>query len=174
LFDHAKLQPGERVLIHGGAGAVGVFAIQLARLRHAEVTTTVSARSVEFVKELGADHVIDYTKTRFEEHMRDADVVFDAVGGDTLRRSWSVLKGNGRMVTIAAGGETTQDERVQQAFFIVEPNRRQLMEIEALLDARSLRAVVDTVIPLSRAAEAYAGTVERTGQGKLVVAVAGA
>jgi NADPH:quinone reductase-like Zn-dependent oxidoreductase len=172
LFDRAKLQPGERVLIHGGAGAVGVFAIQLAHSHGAHVTTAVSAHNFDFVKELGADHVVDYKATPFETQVRDIDVVFDAVGGDTLRRSWGVLKPGGRLVTIAADSEAPPDERTKKAFLLVEANRRQLVEIGRLLDAGDLRAVVDTELPFSSATEAYAGTVKRNGQGKLVVVVA--
>lgn len=173
LFDRAKLQPGERVLVHGGAGAVGVFAIQLAHSRGAHVAATVSARNLEFVKGLGAGQVIDYRTEPFEREARDIDVVFDTVGGDTLRRSWGVLKQGGRLVTIAADGETPPDERTKEAFFIVEPNRQQLAEIGRLLDAGDLRPVVDEVLPFSQASEAYAGTVKRKGRGKMVVALAG-
>ncbi len=173
LFNRAKLQAGEGVLVHGGAGAVGVFAIQLAHSRGARVTTTVSARNVEFVKRLGADQVIDYQAAPFEKKIKDIDVVFDAVGGDTLRRSWGVLKQNGRLVTIAADSETTQDERTKRAFFIVEANRQQLAELGRLLDEGDLRPIVDSIVPFSEAPKAYAGTVERKGQGKLVVAIAG-
>ncbi len=172
LFDRAKLQPGERVLVHGGAGAVGVFAIQLTRWRGARVTTTVSARNAGFVKELGADQVLDYHAAPFETQVHDVDVVFDAVGGETLERSWGVLKPGGRLVTIAAANETSSEERIKQAFFIVEPNRQQLIEIARLLDSGELRAIVDTQVPFSRAAEAYAGTTGRRGRGKLVVLVA--
>lgn len=171
LFDHAKLQPRERVLIHGGAGAVGIFAIQLARSRGAYVITTVSARNSEFVMGLGANETIDYKAARFEDEARDIDVVFDAVGGDTLRRSWGVLKPNGRLVTIAADSEGPSDERTKQAFFIVEPNRRQLLEIGNLLEAGDLRPVVDTILPFSQASEAYMANVRKQGRGKLVVAV---
>ena len=169
LFDRAKLQPGERVLVHGGAGAVGSFAVQLARSHGADVTATASPRNFDFVTALGANHVIDYNAAPFENQVRDVDVVFDAVGGDTLRRSWGVLKPDGRLVTIAADNAATADERTKKAFFIVEPNRAQLVEIGRLLDAGTLRAVVDAEVPFSRAAEAYAGTVERHGRGKLVV-----
>src|SRR3984957_4370166 len=151
LFDRAKLETDERVLINGGAGAVGVFAIQLARWRGAHVAATVSAHNFEFAKALGANQVIDYQATPFEEEVRDIDVVFDTVGGDTLFRSWGVLKPNGRMVTIAAGNEATRDERTKQAFFIVEPNQQQLVEIGRLLDAGDLRPVVDTLVRFSRA-----------------------
>ena len=171
LFDRANVHAGERVLIHGGAGAVGVFAVQLAHSRGAHVTATASANNVEFLKELGADRVIDYKAVAFESEARDIDVVFDAVGGETLRRSLTVLKPNGRLVTIAAS-ETTLGERVKSAFFIVEPNRQQLAEIGQMLDAGILRVVVDTRVPLARASEAFAGTVPRKGRGKMVVLVA--
>jgi len=170
LFDRAKLQPGERVLIHGGAGAVGIFAIQLARSRGAHVITTVSARNIEFVIGLGANEAIDYKTAPFEDKAREIDVVFDAVGGDTLRRSWSVLKQNGRLVTVAASSETPPDERTKQAFFIVEPNRQQLLEIGERIDSGDLRPFVDTVLPFSQASDAYTGNVKKQGRGKLVVA----
>ena len=174
LFERAKLQPGEQVLVHGGAGAVGMFAIQLARHRGAQVTTTASAGIFEFVKQLGAERVIDYHTTRFEEQIgAEMDIVFDTIGGETLQRSWSVLKPSGRMVTIAADSEMTSDDRVKRAFFIVEPNREQLIRIGQMLDGGELRTEVDTVLPLDRAAEAYAGSLKRRrGRGKLVIAVA--
>src|SRR5579863_9247197 len=102
LFDHAKLQPGERVLIHGGAGAVGAFAIQLAHLHGAHVITTVSAKNRDFVLSLGAEQAIDYQQSRFEEHAKQVDVVFDTVGGETLKRSWNVLAPGGRLVTVVS------------------------------------------------------------------------
>ena len=169
LFTRANLQPGERVLVHGGSGAVGLFAVQLARLEGAEVVATASARHREFVRSLGASQVVDYHTQRFEDVARDFDVVFDTVGGETLQRSWSVLKPGGRMVTIAAAGEATTDERVKQAFFIVEPDQHQLAEIAARLSDGRLRTFVDAVVPFSRAADAFAGRVERSGRGKLVI-----
>ena len=169
LFDRAKLAAGEHVLIHGGAGAVGVFAIQLAHWRGAQVTTTVSAHNIEFVRELGAHRAIDYKATDFEDEAGEVDVVFDAVGGDTLRRSWSVLKPGGRLVTIAAGSETTLDARTKAAFFIVEPDRAQLSEIGALLDAGDIRPVVDVKVPFQQAPQAYSGDIHRQGRGKIVV-----
>jgi NADPH:quinone reductase-like Zn-dependent oxidoreductase len=170
LFDRARLQPGQRLLVHGGAGAVGVFAIQLGRLHGAHVIATASARNLEFVAGLGAEQVIDHRASRFEEIVRDLDAVFDTVGGETLARSWGVLKPSGRMVTIAAGEESVEG-RVKDAFFIVEPNRKQLSQIVDLLDTGSLRPVVDAVVPLSAAPLAYTGGIARSGRGKLVVDV---
>ena len=172
LFDRARLQAGEHVLVHGGAGAVGVFAIQLARLQGAHVTATASARNLAFVSQWGAEQVIDYRAVRFEDNVRDIDVVFDTVGGETLQRSWAVLKPGGRMITIAADSETTTDDRVKQAFFIVESNREQLTQIGDLLETGNLHPVVDAVLPLTQVSAAYAGEVrQRRGRGKLVIVV---
>lgn len=168
LFDHARLAAGERVLIHGGAGAVGVFALQLARWRGAHVLTTVSARNVEAARQLGADEVIDYGAQRFEDVAREVDVVFDAVGGETLARSWSVLKPGGRLVTVAASGEETEDARTRDAFFIVTPNPAQLGELARLLDAGTLRPQLDRVFPLAEAVAAYA---YRPARGKAVLSI---
>lgn len=173
LFDHARIQPGERLLVHGGSGAVGAFAVQLGRHCGARVFATASARNLDFVRQLGAEQVIDYHTRRFEDTLREMDVVFDTVGGDTLQRSWHVLSPQGRMVTIAAAGEATADERVKNAFFIVEPNQKQLIEIGSLLEAGKLRALVDAVVPLTQASAVFGSGIQgRKGRGKLVVAVA--
>ena len=172
LFDRARLQAGERLLVHGGAGAVGVFAIQLARRHGAHVTTTASARNRSFVSELGAQLIIDYQSVRFEEQAREMDVIFDTVGGETLARSWRVLKPSGRLITIAADSEATIDEHVKQGFFIVEANQSQLVRIGAMLDAGELRTFLDAVLPLACAAEAYSGNVNaRHGRGKVVISI---
>ncbi len=171
LMDRAKLQPGERVLIHGGAGAVGLYAVQFAHRRGAHVITTVSDEDIEFVKRLGADRAINYKASRFENEVRDVDVVFDAVGGATLERSWGVLKSGGRLVTIAGDSEGAPDPRVKDAFFIVEPNRNQLVEIGRQLDAGELRAFVAAILPLAGASAAYTGKAPRRGPGKIVVKI---
>jgi len=172
LLDRAKIQPGERVLIHGAAGTVGLFAVQLARLHGAYVIATASGMNTEFVKQLGADEVIDYTTSRFEDQVGKVDVVFDAVGGETLNRSWAVLKPTGRMVTIAADSEGSSDQRVKDAFFIVEPNQKQLLEIAKMLDAGILNAFVSAIVPLAEASAAYSQTVrDKHGYGKVVITV---
>lgn len=175
LFDRAGLRAGERVLVHGGAGAVGLFAVQLARNLGAYVISTASAHNLEFVSHLGADRVIDYQAARFEESVHDVDVVFDTVGGQTLERSWGVLKPNGRMVTIAADVEGSTDDRLKQAFFIVKPDQNQLIEIGSLLDAGRLETVVDAVVPFSQTPAAFTRAIRpRLGRGKLVVTVTAA
>jgi len=172
LIDRAKLERGERVLIHGGAGAVGLYAVQLAHNRGARVITTASRQRIDFVKQLGADEAIDYNASQFETAVGDVDVVFDTVGGDTLERSWGVLKPGGRMITIASESAATADQRVKNAFFIVEPNQKQLVEIAKQLDVGQLRAFVKTTFPLNQASAAYSGAVrDKGGYGKIVIAV---
>jgi NADPH:quinone reductase-like Zn-dependent oxidoreductase len=173
LFDRARLQPGERVLIHGAAGAVGLYAVQLAHLHGAHVIATASPRHADLLRELGAKQVTDYHTTRFEDQVGKVDVVFDGVGGETLNRSWSVLRPGGRMVTIAADSEGTTDQRVKDAFFIVVPNQRQLVEVAGQLNAGRLKAFVKTTVPMIEAPAAYNQAFgENSGHGKIVVAVA--
>jgi len=170
LVERAKLARGERVLIHGAAGSVGLFAVQLARGIGAYVIATASAHNVEFARGLGADEVIDYRARPFEDAATGVDVVFDTVGGDTLARSWPILRPGGRMVTIAADAEHTSEQRVKDAFFIVEPNREQLSRIARMIDAGELRPVVGAAFPLAEARRAYA---HKPVRGKVVLVVDG-
>ncbi len=172
LLERTQLQAGQRVLIHGAAGAVGVFAVQLARWRGAHVIATASAASLNFVRRLGAHEVIDYRKTRFEDMVRDVDVVFDAVGGDALARSWSVLKPGGKLVTVAAGGAHAGEQRVRDAFMLVRADGSQLAEIGSLIDAGELRPFVAGVFPLAEARAAYARAEQGGKRGKVAVQVA--
>ena len=168
LFDRARLAAGQRVLIQGGAGAVGLFAVQLAHWRRAHVIATVSAPNAEFVRGLGADETIDYRAVRFEDVIDPVDVIFDGVGGDTLERSWSLLKPGGTLVTIAASSEHERDQRTKDAFFIVEPNPAQLDDLGGLMNAGQLGPVVDAVFPLERTREAFE---HRARRGKAAIAV---
>jgi len=168
LIERGGLAAGQRVLIHCAAGGVGTFAVQLAHLRGARVIGTASAANLDFVRSLGADEVIDYRADRFEDVARDVDVVFDTVGGETLERSWGLLKPGGRMVTTAASGEQTTDERVRAAYFIVEASRTQLAEIARLIDGGALRPVVGDVFPLAEARQAYE---HKATHGKIVLRV---
>jgi NADPH:quinone reductase-like Zn-dependent oxidoreductase len=170
LFEHAKLVAGQHVLIHGGAGAVGGFAVQLAHLRAIRVTATAGANNLDFVRDLGADEVIDYRAMRFEENVHDVDAVFDTVGGDTLRRSWGVLRPGGRLVTIAASEEDSKDERTRDAFFIVEPRKAELEEIARLIESGVLRPVVDARFALADARKAYQ---HKPARGKAVLQMGG-
>jgi NADPH:quinone reductase-like Zn-dependent oxidoreductase len=167
LFDRGGLAAGQRVLIHGASGGVGTFAVQLARWRGAHVTATTSKANLDFVRRLGADEVIDYRAQKFDDVVRDVDVIFDTVGGETLDRSWGVLKPGGRLVTVADPGEMS-DERSRAAYFIVEPNRTQLAEIARLIEMGALSPVVGAVFPLAEARQAYQ---HKPDHGKVVLRV---
>ena len=173
LFDHAGLSSGQRVLIHGGAGGVGSFAVQLAKWRGAQVVTTAAAKQAEFLRRLGADEVIDYSTERFEQKTRNLHVVLDTVGGDTTERSWQVLRKDGTLVSIIAPPpkETAAQFGVRGVFFIVEPNRAQLVEIAKLIDTGSLKPVVESVFPLEQAREAFAQGLRGHNRGKIVLSV---
>ena len=172
LFDHARLKAGDRVLIHGAAGGVGAVAVQLAHRHDAYVIGTASRQNLEFVRHLGADEVIDYRATPFETRAKDMDVVFDTVGGETLKRSLGVLKSNGRLVTVATQSESSADQRVRDAFFVMEPNRAQLVEIAHLIDAGELRPPkVAAVFLLAQAREAYARAQQGHLDGKIALRV---
>jgi len=158
LHLQAKLQKGERILIHGGAGAVGLFAVQLAKSQAAYVIATSSKGNIDFVKQLGANEVIDYRERRFEEAGL-VDVIFDTVGGETLARSWDVLKPGGRLVTIAADAEPNTEPRVKDAFFIVDQDGKQLAALAKLLDSGELKAFVKAELPMEEAGHAYSGSV---------------
>ena len=174
LFERAKMQPGERVLIQGGAGAVGLFAVQLAHQHGAHVIATASQKNLQLVAELGADEVIDYRASRFEDRSGKVDVVFDTVGGDALDRSWSVLNARGRLVTIFSGLPENAEQRVKDAFFIVEPSQKQLLDVARLLDAGTLKTYINAVVPFEEASDAYSGAVRgKLGYGKVVIVIPG-
>jgi NADPH:quinone reductase-like Zn-dependent oxidoreductase len=164
LLDRAKIKHGERVLVHGAAGSVGIFAVQLASLHGAHVIGTASAHNMKLVAELGVEEVIDYRASRFEDRTGKVDVVFDGVGGETLDRSASMLKPGGRKVTIV--NQSSPD------FFIVEPNQKQLSEVAKLIDAGRLKTYVNAAVPLAEASNAYSGVVpNKRGYGKVVIVI---
>lgn len=160
-------------MIHGAAGGVGVFAVQLAHCVGAHVIATASARHRDLLQELGASLVIDYATTRFEEAVHDVDLVFDLVGGDTLERSWQVVKPGGVLVSVARPPKAPQgkEQDIRSVWFIVDPNREQLIQIGALIDAGHLRPVINTVFPLAQARQAYEQGARGHTQGKIVLRV---
>ena len=174
LFDHGDLQGGQRVLIHGGAGGVGSFAVQFARWRGAHVVATASARDAELVRDLGADEVIDYRTQRFEEAVADMDLVFDTVGGETWERSWDVLRPGGRLVSIAVPRPPERESRDgrRAIWFVAESNRTQLIEIGGLIDGGHLRPIVSAVLSLAEGRAAYGAGHNGRGPGKAVLLVA--
>ena len=169
LLERTQLQTSQRVLIHGAAGGVGMFAVQLARWRGAHVIATASAANRDFVRQLGAQEVIDYRVTRFEDAVRDVDVVFDTVGGETLARSWSVLKPGGKLVTVAAGDSHASERLIRDAFMLVRANCCQLKQIASLIDAGELRVSIADVYLLSQAHEAYERAQRGGLRGKIVL-----
>ena len=171
LMEKTTVERNHRVLIHGGAGGVGTFAVQLARWRGAKVIATASASNVEFVRALGADQVIDYQTTRFEDVICDVDVVFDVVGGDTLERSWKVLKPDGKLVTIVGSARASSNPRSRDAFMLVRADGGQLTEIGKMIDAGELRVFLEAVYSLDSAREAYARAQQGKMRGKIALNV---
>jgi NADPH:quinone reductase-like Zn-dependent oxidoreductase len=173
LFDAAALKPGQRVLIHAAAGGVGHFAVQLTKWRGAYMIGTASSRNQEFVSEMGADEVIDYQATKFEDVVDNVDVVLDTIGNDAQERSWKVLKKGGILVSIVKppSQQTAEENGVRQAFVFVKTIATQLNEIAELADSGELNAFVETVLPLSEARKAQ--ELSRSGhtRGKLVLRV---
>ena len=157
LFDYGHLQPGQTVLIHGAAGNVGACAVQLAHGVGATVLGTASSADLAHVRSLGADQVIDYRMQAFEESAHDVDLVVDTVGGETLQRSFSVLRTGGALVSSVS--EPDQSEAASHAvtatFFLVEVTRQRLLNITKQIDSRKLRVEVGEVLDLSEARLAH-------------------
>ena len=173
LFDHAKLAKGQRVLIHGAAGGVGAYAVQLAHWRGVEVIATASAGHAEFVRALGADRVIDYRATAFELAVHDVDAVLDPFGGDTRERSWQTLRPGGTLVGLNAPIATDPSRRpdVRGLFFIVRPSRAQLVELAGLVDSGKVRPFVEATYPLAEGRQAFERAVAGHLSGKVVLRV---
>lgn len=195
LRDELQLKPGSRVFIPAGAGGVGTFAIQIAKWLGAEVTTTASPRGRDLVERLGADVVIDYTTQRFEEHIRGMDGVFDLLGGDTLVKSFGVVKPGATVVSVAALPEpqtATRDlgrpllaalfwfvsyrlraaarrQGAKYRFLFMHPSGSELEELARLIDAGKLIPVIDRVFPFSEIAKAFAYLESGRAKGKVVV-----
>lgn len=173
LFDHGKLLPGERVLIHG-VGGVGVFAVQLARVRSAHVIATATAERASSVRELGADEVIDSATDVVHDAIAPVDLVFDTAGGERLASAPALLRTGGRVVSIATEPPPYPDRPdVESTFFIVEANSEQLIEIAALADEERLDPVIDEVFPLAEARRAFERVESRIHHGKVVLRVSG-
>ncbi|MEU4642298.1 NADP-dependent oxidoreductase [Micromonospora sp. NPDC023814] len=196
LVERANLRPGQKVLIHAGAGGVGTIAIQLAKHLGAQVATTASSSKLDLVKSLGADIVIDYKKQAFETVVRDYDVVLDTVGGETLEKSLKVLKPGGIVVSVAGPPDPTfakelganpvvrlamaalsfrirrraRRHQVRYSFLFMKASGDQLREISSLVDAGTIRPIVDRVFDFEATREALAYVEEgRAKAGKVVV-----
>ena len=174
LFDHGELAAGQRVLIHGAAGGVGSFAVQLARWRGAHVTATTSAANARTARALGADQVVEHPGTLLEDAVGQVDLVFDTAGGDRLAGSPALLRPGGRLVSVAeAPPQRAATERgITARYFVVEPNREQLVELARLIDGGELRPLVGEVFALADAREAFQRSLGSHRPGKLVLRVA--
>ncbi|OMC15512.1 NADP-dependent oxidoreductase [Mycobacterium sp. SP-6446] len=174
LVDQAAVQPGEAVLVHGGAGGVGALTVQLAAILGADVTATVRSDAGELLRGFGAQRVIDVRTQRFEETGDTYDVVIDTVGGETLDRSFSVVRRGGRLITLSAPPPAGKADEygITATFFIVEPNRDQLGELAALVDSGRLRVEIAATFPLEQGREAFESgqrAVRRPGKTVIVV-----
>jgi NADPH:quinone reductase-like Zn-dependent oxidoreductase len=174
LIDTAKLAAGQTVLIHGGSGGVGSFAIQIAKARGAKVIATASTVNQDLLKQLGADVAVDYTKQKFEDVARDVDVVLDSVGKDTLTRSYGVVKKGGFIVSIAGRPDPAELQKrgIHGASISVEPNADELAEIGKLIDQKKINVIVSQTFPLSEAAKAQEQVATGHTRGKIVLKVA--
>jgi len=173
LFDAAKVHSGQTVVIQGGAGGVGHFAVQMAKATGAHVIATASAENQEFLRLLGADQVIDYRAVRFDQVLKDVDVVFDTVGGDTLRRSYGILKKGGYLVGIVDpvdAGELAS-RGLSGSHIVVKPDARELAAINDWITEGKLRAEVSRTFPLRQAADAQDLNEAGHTRGKIVLVV---
>jgi NADPH:quinone reductase-like Zn-dependent oxidoreductase len=174
LFDHGGLRAGQQVLIHAGAGGVGHFAVQFARVRGARVAATAAGGDLDFVRELGATLAIDYRAERFEDRVRDVDLVLDLVGGETRERSFAVLKRGGTLVSTLGqpDAQRAAEQGIKAVGYLAEPNAAQLREIGRLLDAGEVRVQVSQRFPLAGAADAHRCLEEQHPRGKVVLVLA--
>jgi NADPH:quinone reductase-like Zn-dependent oxidoreductase len=174
LVDVAKLQAGQTILIHGGSGGVGSFAIQIAKARGARVIATASTANQDLLKQLGADVAVDYTKTKFEDVAKDVDAVLDPVGKDTLARSYGVVKKGGIVMSLVARPDPAEIKKhgIRGAGISVHPDTEDLAEIAQLIDAGKIKPIVTQVLPLSEAITAQRQAATHHTRGKLVLRIA--
>jgi len=174
LIDVGKIQSGQTVLIHGGSGGVGSFAIQIAKARGARVIATASTANQDLLQQLGADVAIDYTKQKFEDVAHDVDLVLDPVGRDTLARSYSVVKKGGTVITIVSRCDESELKKhgIRGASLSSHPDAAELTEITKLIDAGRIKPIVSQVLPLTDAAKADAQAETHHTRGKMVLKIA--
>src|SRR5438477_11484432 len=173
LFDTAQLQPGQRVLIHAGSGGIGHFAVQLAKWKGAYVFATASTKNQDLLRKLGVDEPIDYTQQRFENVVRNIDIVLDTLGDETQERSWSVLKKGGNLVSLVQppSEEKAEELGVRAALLGAQPNGAQLAEIAKIIDSGKLTPVINRILPLSEARGAHELSQSGHTHGKIALRV---
>jgi alcohol dehydrogenase len=195
--DTAKLKPRQRILIHAGSGGIGTFAIQLAKHIGAEVWTTTSGKNLEFVKNLGADHAINYQNEDFEKRVNNVDVVFDTLGGTSLDKSFSITLRNGWVVSIAGSPDfRTAKEMdldimrslllrvvglrvnakarragVNYRFIFMKSLSEELAQIATLVAKGVIKPVVDRIVPISDCQSAIEYSASGRARGKVIIAV---
>src|SRR5436309_13582836 len=174
LFDHGNLQSGQRVLILGGAGGVGLFAVQFAHWKGAHVISTASTRNVDFVRSLGAETVIDYTKTHVEDEVHDIDLVFDTVGGAALTTAWPTLKRGGTLVSIAGQPDAAKARElgVRTANFSAQVTSELLGTFAQLIDEGQIKTFVGATFLLSEADKAQELSQSGHGRGRIILHIA--
>lgn len=176
LVQQAGIQSGQRVLIHAAAGGVGHFAVQIAKYFGAYVIGTASASKSDFLKELGTDEHIDYKKEKFEDVVRDIDIILDPVGGETTRRSLSMLKKGGRLISIVGGAKEevqalAQERNVQTANYLVHSSGEDMEQLAKLLEESRLKPHVSHQFPLDHIADAHRQIETGRTKGKVVINV---
>jgi NADPH:quinone reductase-like Zn-dependent oxidoreductase len=175
LVEHAGMKPGQHILVHGAAGGVGSFAVQIATALGGHVLATASVEDRAFVIGLGARDVVDYRKEPFEDHARHGvDVVLDTIGGETQTRSWNVLKRGGVLVSLAEPVDPAQAvaHRARGVFFVVKPEPGQLQALTRLIEDGRVIPAVDRVLPLRETRTAYEALESAHRHGKVVIDVA--
>jgi NADPH:quinone reductase-like Zn-dependent oxidoreductase len=157
VFDHAKIAPGQTVLVHGGAGAVGACVVQLAHRAKARVIATASADDLPYVRGLGAERVLDFRGVPFEEVTGPVDAVIDTVGGEVLRRSLPLIQPGGIIVSAVSAPDAAEAARrqIRSAYFIIEVTTADLARIAAMIEAHELSLSVGTILPLDEARLAH-------------------
>jgi NADPH:quinone reductase-like Zn-dependent oxidoreductase len=173
LFRHGGLKAGQTVLIQGGSGGVGHYAVQFAKAKGARVLTTVSTDNVQFIRELGADLIIDYKKQRFEDEASDLDMVFDLIDGETRERSWKLLKKGGILVTTLTdpSQDRAKEHDVRATRYTVEEDGSELAEIAELVTSGKVKPHVQKTYPLRSAVDALASVEGGHSVGKIVMTV---
>jgi NADPH:quinone reductase-like Zn-dependent oxidoreductase len=173
LFDLGNLQPGQRILIHGGSGGVGHFAVQLAKWKGAYVIATASTNNWDLLRKLGADETIDYTIQKFENVAHKIDIVLDTIGGETQERSWLVLKKGGVLISLVQPPSEQKANQfgVRGIMCTVQPDGAQLSAIAKLIDSAKLRPTIDRILPLSEARRAHELSQNGHARGKIVLRV---
>lgn len=172
-YSAVDLQPGQKILIHAGAGGVGSFAVQLAKWKGAHVWSTASTANQQLLRNLGAARPIDYTREQFEDVARDMDVVFDTVGGEVQQRSWKCLRPGGTLVSIVSppSPEEADAHAAKAAYVFVQPHAPQLAELARLIDNGTIKPVIAQVFPLAEARRAHELSQSGHARGKIVLKV---